>query len=348
MSRRLIVVLASALLLGTTVPVLALCESRGTGELRGIVYTTGGGTIYFATVHGTEPPSLGPRRRLAQGNHPEISPDGRLVAFVRKFPTVVRAGKTISSRGIFVISSRGGVAKLMARVTAKSPSFVWAPNSRNLAIAASDLRVIDVRSGRTEIVSERDVSSPSFSPDGRSLVYAASRGGPIDLYVTDLQTGRARRITDFGDATDPIWGPSEIAFNHYHEIWLIDGEGGHLHQLGAALIDGELYGVPAYWSSDGRRLVAAGIIRRGNVKTIDVRTGSVMFGRAGEARGLSRDGSFVLIDTCSFVPVLGWQPLDLIGTTELPPHGIQVVSLTDGRSTMLVPDHGNCFASWNA
>lgn len=53
------------------------------------------------------------------------------------------------------------------------------------------------------------MSSPSWSPDGNSLAFAATNfGGMRDLYMLDLTTGNLRKLTnDFYDDRDPAWSP---------------------------------------------------------------------------------------------------------------------------------------------
>jgi Tol biopolymer transport system component len=80
------------------------------------------------------------------------------------------------------------------------------------------LTVVD-RTGRTvsAIPAERPWT-PRFSPDGHSVVYGAFGAGRTtsDLWVTDLDAGTTRRITDDdGDANDPQWSAdgSRIAYS---------------------------------------------------------------------------------------------------------------------------------------
>ena len=54
---------------------------------------------------------------------------------------------------------------------------------------------------------------PTWSPDGRSLAFGSDRGGDVDVWIHDVETGRARQLTRDG-GSGPVWSPdgSEIAY----------------------------------------------------------------------------------------------------------------------------------------
>lgn len=72
------------------------------------------------------------------------------------------------------------------------------------------LLVVD-RGGRTvQTIAADRPWTPRFSPDGRRVAYGAYGDGrqTSDLWVTDLSSGTARRLTDDdGDSNDPAWSP---------------------------------------------------------------------------------------------------------------------------------------------
>ena len=358
--------------LGTSALGATLFASHsGSNVTRSLVYEKAGtGTIWRANVDGSHPV------RLASGTNPRISPDGRFVAFFRnvKNQNVRSHGPVFSNEReepsglthhgsgvlnwprygaiqpyafVYVIPTRGGRAKKIARIRA-NPNLVWAPDSRRLAIGSETaLNVIDSRSGSRTRVARRGGAfeshglsySPSFSPDSRSLVYKLSDLGVDDLYVTDLKSGDKRRITRLGDADNPVWGPSGIAFSHKRGIWSIGGDGRQLRRLARRQL-ADMSAAPLQWSADGERLLLsiAGFRPDWRFRVIDVAVCQVRLSGVGSPLGISRDGKTVLIDIC-----IG--PLSSLGSLSSP-GGVMTASLNGGKPRTIVKDA--CLASWNA
>jgi Tol biopolymer transport system component len=76
---------------------------------------------------------------------------------------------------------------------------VLSPDAEHLAYAAlGDLWLVDLDSGELEQLTD-DVSvdlSPTWSPDGNSLVWVSDRGGKADLWSMDIETAEVERLTD--------------------------------------------------------------------------------------------------------------------------------------------------------
>ncbi|MHB8059818.1 MAG: hypothetical protein ACYDHO_03180 [Gaiellaceae bacterium] len=364
MRRASVAAVVVAVVLGTSVLGAALFASHGGSDVtRSLVYEkAGSGTIWRANLDGSRPV------RLAAGTNPQISPDGRFVAFFRNMKTGnaflrrdIRVPASTHGRGemfglihyggpdfsnrreyaVYVIPTSGGRAKPIDRLRAE-PNLVWAPDSRSIAIGSETaLNVIDSRTGLKQRVARRGGAfeshglsySASFSPDGRSLVYKLSERGTDDLYVAELKSGVERRITRLGDAGNPVWGSNGIAFSHRHGIWSIGGGGKQLRRLtGRQLADVSV--APLQWAADGERLLLS-IAGSGpdRFEVIDAAGSRVLLSGVGYPLGLSRDGRVALIDNC-LLP--------------LPPRSrsVMTASLRGGDPRTIVK--GACFASWNA
>ncbi len=343
MKRLSLVAAAVVVVVAVTAIAVALLETRNGGGLTGtLVYADdaiGSGAVWRANADGTHPV------RLTNGSDPSISPNGRLVALVRATCTSTPPGVSCRNPKLFVMTTSGGRMERIKGMTSAN-DLAWAPDSRRLAVGAVHrIYVFDLASGAETLIAKgRFVGGPSFSPDGRFIVYnrfrrsSTSHSGSSlasDLYVFDLASGKSQRITRFGDARDPVWGPSKIAFSHDHEIWLIDGNGSHLRRLASTQY--AAYVAPAVWSADGKLLLLSIVAWRGpgKFRAIDVPSGRLSFAGSGNALGLSRDGKVALIDDCtaSIGRAFG---------------RVETVSLKGGRTRAVVPRDGICQASWIA
>jgi hypothetical protein len=107
------------------------------------------------------------------------------------------------------------------------------------------------------------IGSPSWSPDGKQLVFSAmDMSGYNDLYIFTLETRAMRRLTnDYYDDRDPAWSPNGggIAFSSdrtsfgpegKYNLFLYNLETGTIEQLAAG---DENYHSPS-WSPDGHEI----------------------------------------------------------------------------------------------
>ncbi|MGB0543218.1 MAG: CehA/McbA family metallohydrolase [Longimicrobiales bacterium] len=88
----------------------------------------------------------------------------------------------------------------------------WAPDGERIVVSMNgSIWSVDIDSGlAVELVSgPKYYSSPSYSPDGRWLIYTADdHGQSIGLEILDLETGETHALTDDGEIyTDPSFSP---------------------------------------------------------------------------------------------------------------------------------------------
>jgi Tol biopolymer transport system component len=139
---------------------------------------------------------------------PSLSPDGRWVAFISELDYL--------DAELYVADARTGrVIRRLQKGAAFDPHYgslryinsagTWSPDGKRFAFSAlrgghDVLVVLDV--ARAERLREirapgvGEISNPSWSPDGRSIVFAGIHGGISDLFLTDLESGRTRALTD--------------------------------------------------------------------------------------------------------------------------------------------------------
>jgi len=102
--------------------------------------------------------------------------------------------------------------------------------------------------------------TPRFSPDGRNVAYGAFGSGrsTSDIWVTDLDAGTTRRLTDDdGDSNDPQWSPDGTAV-----AYSVNAPGGkdvaeQRLATGATRVAATLNGTqfPSDWTRNGNALI---------------------------------------------------------------------------------------------
>jgi hypothetical protein len=157
---------------------------------------------------------------------PSISPDGSEVVFLSE--------KDMFAIEMYLADARDGRVTKKIVKTAVDPHFeglqfiqsagAWDRTGQLFAFAAvrkgqPALSILDVKSGkkvREEVFKELgEIFNPTWSPDGRYVVFTAIAGGVSDLFSYDLNESELHRLTNdpYGDL-HPAWSPdgSTVAF----------------------------------------------------------------------------------------------------------------------------------------
>ncbi|HEY3091656.1 MAG TPA: BamA/TamA family outer membrane protein [Vicinamibacterales bacterium] len=157
---------------------------------------------------------------------PAISPDGRRIMFVSERDRL--------SLDLFMADAGSGAVVKKVISTAADPHFdslqyihsagAWDATGRRFVLAAlidstPALSIVDTNgaSPRRDIRLRGfgEIYNPSWSPDGKQIVFSAMKGGVSDLFVYSLADGTLAQLTDdaFADL-HPSWSPDgkTIAF----------------------------------------------------------------------------------------------------------------------------------------
>jgi len=312
--------IAALLVLAATASVAE--ASQGSG----LAYVAAGGQgrpggVWLARADGSG------ARRMAAGEAPLLSPDGRKLA-------LARAESRPGRRALLILSPRRRVVGRYFHFDQGVEPLAWSPDSRYLAVWALGsfskeqprLTIVDTVARRVRTVARGEIEGASFAPEGADrlafgLGHRQLFSTPRDLYVVRAGGGRPRRLTDDGNSLNPVWSrqgilydrrtlrepePSRGPFLPAYEVFLFRNGGSVqiTHLEPEPLVAGL---VPVAVSADGNHLLANYYEERfGPVRSfpwaVDAPTGTAQpltpleSGYVAEGRGISRDGSQVLVE----------------------------------------------------
>ncbi|OQX52143.1 MAG: hypothetical protein B5M53_09290 [Candidatus Cloacimonas sp. 4484_209] len=156
-----------------------------------------------------------------QGNaynvSPAISPDGLKIAYItdKDEYTEILIMSAINGE-ILKKVVKGSKSKTFESLHLFRPGISWSKNGKKIAFAAKAgkedvIYIMDAEKGNilSSLKPKCDaLYSPSFSPDGRTIVYTAVKDGRSDICTIDIKTKKINRLTnDTFDDRDPVFSP---------------------------------------------------------------------------------------------------------------------------------------------
>lgn len=174
--------------------------------------------IYKMTVDGRSFDALTSGSKDTLNVEPDVSPDGKRIVFSSD-----RDGRPM----IYSMDTDGNNVKRLTIAGEYNSTPKWSPDGKKIVFAGSDrdatgkshfdLFVMDADgTNMIRLTSARkltngkmaDNEDPSWSPDGRHVVFTSSREGHHQLYIIDADGENERRITfDKYDYYKPTWSP---------------------------------------------------------------------------------------------------------------------------------------------
>jgi tricorn protease len=205
------------------------------------VVFTYGGDLWIAPVANAGAGGGSPINATRLTAHPGVevfakfSPDGKWIAFT---------GQYDGDEQVYVIPVTGGEPKQLTYYPARGPLtprwgydnqvYGWTPDGKSIVFRSNrdswtlgvcNLYTVPMTGGPAEKLPMPESGAGDYSPDGTKLVYSPrfrdfrsekrySGGTANDLFIFDLATSDAKRITDNPRADrDPMWIGNTIYFN---------------------------------------------------------------------------------------------------------------------------------------
>ncbi len=229
----------------------------------------GSSDIYVMQPDGSE------QMPLLEGNAtlewtPALSPDGKKIAFART------TRRRDPHADIYVMGSDGSNVTRLTDSPSEEGFPAWSPDGLRIAFqagrrglpdppwpkdSAARIHAMDADgSNRTRLTgNDAGETTPQWSPDGESILFASDLAGNWDIYVIGVDGTGQTRLTDHpGDDIMPIWSPggTRIAFVSDRggalDIFVMVLNGGEPERLTQDSGISELSGMS--WSPDGRSI----------------------------------------------------------------------------------------------
>ena len=138
---------------------------------------------------------------------PVWTSDGRAIIF-----TSDRAG----SPQLYQVNANGGKPKRLTFEGRYNTAASLSPDGKFIAMVHGDrgqykIAQYERETGNLTVLTDSSLDeSPSFSPNGKMLLYASTRGNNGFLYAVSIDGRAKHKLSDqAGDIREPVWGPFE-------------------------------------------------------------------------------------------------------------------------------------------
>lgn len=178
-----------------------------TGELIFVNYLVGSGheDSDLMIAHG----GMGKSRPLLvqTGNqdYPDISPDGRLLAYTVSHTISLHQGAVQVIQQLWVMDLTTGLAQQLLLSDAQDTHPDWAPSGQEIAFASNRTGQFEIWIVNADGTDLRQVTSglgaktwPAWSPDGKSIMFTLSKDGHQNLWIINVDSTYLRAFEPFG------------------------------------------------------------------------------------------------------------------------------------------------------
>ena len=216
--------------------------------------------VYVTDTHGTHPRLAG---RFTYDDHAlgELHwlPDGKRVLYL--------ASNTCGANGLYAVSAAGGPTRRLTRDPRNLGTPAWSPDGTRIAYSVQafgchidagqpiHLESVAANGAGVEKLTDEDDfdSSPSYSPDGRRVVFTHSTFDSSEMQIVEVGDSTRQPLPPEGT---PAWSPdgSRIAYLSGSEIMAIAPAGGTPEAIATGLPKPSCGGGGIAWSPDGKQL----------------------------------------------------------------------------------------------
>ncbi|MBI3409415.1 MAG: PD40 domain-containing protein [Planctomycetes bacterium] len=192
--------------------------------------------------------------------HLSWSPDGKKFLFTRIHK---------SQMGLWTMNVDGSDAKpVIAKFTTPHFDGAWSPDSQRIVFVWDRLEGTDGKlqidvvnadgTGQKNLLPHAAFDeAPRWSPDGKSIAFASTRGKNQDIWIMDAEGKNLKRLTsDPAPDNAPAWSPDgkQIAFTSGRsgnlDIWVMKADGSEVKRL----TNHPMMDYWPTWSPDGKRI----------------------------------------------------------------------------------------------
>ena len=170
----------------------------GAGEILFCSNRSGAWRLWTIRPDGTELKPLTQQATDDQDVDPMFSPDGKGVLF-----TSTRGGKT----GVWRLALDG----LKPERICDGDQAEWSPDGKKIALRRNERIVVrELAGGAEKVLSPEDwphCSGPAWSPDGKTLAFAARWDGGNGIFAVAAEGGKPVKVYDKQGACEPHWSP---------------------------------------------------------------------------------------------------------------------------------------------